>query len=259
MPNILKIKNLSSGYGAETIIDDISFEAKPGEIVIIIGPNGAGKSTLLRTIVGDIKPTRGTIEYGETDITAMPARQRAKQIAIVDQEIKIEEKTIGEYIMLGRTPHRSLFCIQDSKEDIESAKCSMRELRIEHFANSKLREVSGGEKQLASIAKAMVQSTEILLLDEPTSNLDIANQKKVLDSISRITRERNIVTIMIIHDINLAITYADKIIIINKKKIIAQGPPEEIIDEKRLNEVYETEIEIINDEKSNKKAIIVKR
>ncbi|MBP5366298.1 MAG: ABC transporter ATP-binding protein [Bacteroidales bacterium] len=259
MSNDLHISHLSAGYGHRTIISDASLTAFGGQLTAIIGRNGSGKSTLLRTLAGDIRATAGSAVANDCDILTLPPRERSKLIGIVDQQTEALPIRVIDYIMLGRTPHRSLLSLNDSQKDTEICNRIIKQLNISHLSASRMDQISGGERQMASIAKALAQEPRILLLDEPTSNLDLKNQKDILDAISETTHTEQLITIMVMHDVNLALTYADSICIMTDGRITQHANTDGAVTQEMLEKTYNTSVKIITDSENGRKAVVVEK
>lgn len=259
MTNSLYISHLSTGYKHRTVISDAGLTAKGGQLTVIIGRNGSGKSTLLRTLAGDIEAFSGSAIAGNRDILTLPPRERSKLIGIVDQQTEVMPIRVRDYIMLGRTPHRSLLSLTDSRKDTEICERIIKTLNISHLSDCRIDQISSGERQMASIAKALVQEPQILLLDEPTSNLDLKNQKDILDAITKITHKEQLITIMVMHDINLALTYADNIGIMTDGHITQHANTTDAITQEMLEKTYNTSVKIVCDNTNGRKAVVVEK
>src|SRR5574344_695858 len=192
---MLKIEGLSCAYGNKTVVSNVSFEAKRREIVGIIGPNGSGKSTILRSIIGDIVPQSGTISLDERDLMQMSIRKKSTIVSFVPQTIEQLQIRVIDYVLMGRMPVRPMFQLFTSKNDENIVMQLMQEIGIEHLAQKLMNEISGGERQLAAIARALSQQPQLLLLDEPTSNLDIANQTAILQTIYNLAQRQDIIVV----------------------------------------------------------------
>lgn len=241
----LSIVNLSAGYGAKPTISGINVVVRGGELTAIVGPNGAGKSTLLRAIAGDLSPMSGNVFLNGADIHKLTSRQRAAAVAFVEQSIPPLDITVQQYVTLGRTPHRSLFSMRDSRHDADCTQQAMCSVGIQHLAHAPLSRISGGERQMAAIAKALAQQPQVMLLDEPTSNLDIANQKRILQTIVSIARSRGIIAIAVLHDLNQAAAYSHSAMLMNGGGVAASGVTAQTITQRNIEEVYKTTVTAI--------------
>jgi len=239
----LRISGVEFGYGSEAVLKGISIEILQGEMLSIVGPNGAGKTTLLRCINRILKPRRGVIMINGQSIEEMSRREIAKKMGYVPQSThQVFPNTVFDVILMGRRPHFAWKC---NEKDIEKVLETLKMLGIEHLAMRDITELSGGQQQKVFIARALAQEPEILLLDEPTSNLDIKHQLEVMNIIKSITNERGITAIMAIHDLNLASRYADRVIMMHEGRIFAVGSPEEVLTPENIREVYGVEAEVL--------------
>lgn len=210
----------------------------------IIGPNGSGKTTLLRTISRVLRPSVGTVSIDERDVYSMGPSEAAQKIAVVPQDGSVNFNfTSLEIVMMGRNPHLSTFQLESHK-DLRVAKRAMVLTKCLHLANRRINELSGGERRRVLIARALAQEPSVLLLDEPTLNLDINNQIELMRTISKLRRDGGIVVLSVFHDFNLAARYADSIILIDRGRIFSVGTPEQVLTEDNLREVFKVDAEI---------------
>ncbi len=238
----VEAKDVSFNYGSEVVIKNVTVKALPGEMMAIIGPNGAGKTTLLKLLANVIKPSSGKIMFDGIDIRKMDKDEITKIVSYSPQENIIPGiLTVYEVVLLGRIPYLSW---RISRNDLEITKNVLEELGLEMYARKYANQLSGGERQMILIAQALVREPRLLLLDEPVSNLDIRNQLEILDLIKRITRQREITTITVLHDLNLAARYADKLVVLNSGSIYAYGKPEAVLTSDMLSSVYGVEARI---------------
>lgn len=241
---VVKVKNVSFSYESEPVLKNVSFSAYPGEITVIIGPNGAGKSTLLKLLANILVPKSGKILFDDIDIREMDREEIVKIVSYCPQENVIPGiLTVYETILMGRIPYLSL---RVSRKNLEVTERIIKELGLEKFSKKYTNQLSGGERQLVLIAQALVREPKVLLLDEPVSNLDIRNQLEILELIKNITKRKNITTILILHDLNLAARFADKIVILNNGKVYKYGEPEEVLTPDTIKEVYKVEAIVTN-------------
>ncbi|MCF7791885.1 MAG: ABC transporter ATP-binding protein [Victivallales bacterium] len=240
MTEILKVENLSSGYKDENIINNINFSANKGDLVGIIGPNGSGKTTLLRTVTGLLKPSRGNIFVQKDNLSSLTSKEIAKRIAVVTQNIEPVLINVSEYVLMGRMPYYDKFQFFEKNQDKYIAGEYMKMTDVMPYKNKMMSEISGGERQRAQVARALVQQPVLLLLDEPTSHLDITHQVKILDLIKRLNRELQLTVVLVIHDLNMAAEYCSKLLMLKKGEVFQTGPPEQVLTYKNIEEVYET-------------------
>lgn len=247
----LKIKNLSFSYekGKKTV-DNASFTAKQGKSLFILGANGAGKSTLIKLVCGLLKPESGTIEFDGKNLLTTKPKERAKLISTVPQEVWFPETTVFDAVLLGRRPYIK----SGTKEtDLIAVRDALRLLDMEDFALKNVKNISGGEKQKTAVARAIAQSTPIMIFDELTSNLDVKNQHETLVMLKKITEEKRLISVTIVHDINLALNFADEILLMKNGKTVKQVSVEEIT-ESDINDVFEIRAKIIDC--AGKKAVV---
>jgi len=235
------IENFSCGYSEFKLLG-ISFQLQKGSFTGIIGPNGSGKTTLFRGITQSLPTLEGEILLNGKNITSFSLKDRAQNIAIVSQFSKADQIKVEDYVLLGRIPYHSRFQFFESKEDFSIAEKYMRLTDVYQFKDKLLTELSGGEQQRAAIARALTQEPELLLLDEPTSHLDITHQVKILDLINRLNQEMGLTVLMVIHDLNLASEYCDQLILFKEGKVITQGTPEKVLTFDTIEKVYKTPV-----------------
>lgn len=237
---LLEIQKLACGYGDKTVIEDISLTVTSGEIVTIIGPNGSGKTTLLRAVSRILTPRRGKILLAGIDIHQMSPEKLARRIAVVGQLREPVAMTVKEYVLLGRIPFYKRFQFIETDRDRALADRYIRLTGIADYENSRLNELSGGQMQLAAIARALVQEPTLLLLDEPTAHLDITHQARILDLIRQLNRELEITVLMVLHDLNLASEYSHRLALVKDGRMVACGEPDQVLTYKTVEEVYDT-------------------
>lgn len=249
---MLKIESVYSGYGEKDVLRGIEIEFNRGRFYAILGPNGSGKSTLLRTIVRILKPKKGVISIDDKDIRRLSAKEIAKKIAYLPQRSNsVPHSTVFDSILLGRKPH---VFFEPSKKDIEIVEKLINEFGLTQFAFKKIDELSGGEAQKVFIARALAQEPEVLLLDEPVNHLDPKNQIEILGILKKLTTELNLITITVLHDLNLAIQFADQFIFMKNGEIYCAGDLA-IIEPSVIKSVYEIDVEIV--EFNRRKFVII--
>ncbi len=242
----IEVKKVSFGYSSNQVLKDVSINAYPAEMTVIIGPNGAGKTTLLKLIANLIKPKSGKILFDGIDIKEMSRDEVTKIVSYLPQENDIPGiLTTYETVLLGRIPYLSW---KISKEDLEITESVLNELGLRKHAKKFVNQLSGGERQIVLIAQALVREPKVLLLDEPVSNLDVRNQLEILDLIKRITVKKNVTTVLILHDLNLAARYADRLVVLNSGKVYAQGKPESVLTPDLISSVYGVEARVCIDD-----------
>lgn len=244
---MMRVKGLHFQHKNDSeIIKNLSLTFSSNAITSIIGPNGCGKSTLLKLLSRNLKPSKGVIYLDELDLKTYSKKVFARKLATVHQKMNIPEGfTVRQYIELGRYSHESWLKMDVKKETV--VQNILQQLNLVNLQNKKLASLSGGEAQRVFLATALVQEPRYILLDEPTTYLDIHYQYQVLDTIRTLKDHYHITFIMVLHDINQAIEYSDEVICLNDKGVIAQGAPQEVINETILKEMYQIDAKIIND------------
>ncbi len=242
MENIIELKNITLKYGDYEVLRDISFNIKKGEFTSIIGPNGAGKSTVLKAIMKNIELASGDISIKEKSIKNITHREKACIIGFVPQEFNISfDFTVYDIVAMGRNPYIAKF--KKSKfDDNKIIEESLQKTNTYEFKDKYFNSLSGGEKQRVIIARALAQQPEILILDEATSSLDIHHQLDILELIHSLNREDGLTVLTIMHDLNLASRFSDKIVLLSKNGLIKSGTPSEVIDEQVLKNVYDMDM-----------------
>ncbi len=241
----LRVEKLVFGYQPDKpVLIDVDFKAEYSTIIAVLGPNGAGKSTLLKLLLGAYKPWRGRIFVEGRDLYKIDIRERAKIFSWVPQESPNIPLSVYEYVLLGRVPHVG-FLSQPSRSDTRIVEAVLESLGLKWAMNRPIQSLSGGEKQLVLIAKALVQESKIMLLDEPTSHLDLGNKIRVLKTI-RSLREQGLLVIYTTHDPNEALLIADKTMIIHRGRIESFGDTKDILDTETLSKIYGIDLEQID-------------
>ena len=238
---MLSVKDLMFSYGETPILKGVSFDAEPNTIISILGPNGTGKTTLLKCLCNLHRPQEGSITIDGKEVLEMPNREIAKHIGFVPQSTPPSRNTVFDTALIGRKPHMDWGM---TKRDYEITWEILKALKLDHLALRKSNEISGGEFQKVQIARAIIQEPDVLILDEPSNNLDISNQHRTMHTIMDFVRSRGMCTIMTMHDINLAVHYSDKLLFLKDGKVAAYGGME-IVTEDLIEQVYGIESEII--------------
>jgi iron complex transport system ATP-binding protein len=240
MNEYLKISDLRCGYAGGFHLQNISLGLPKGMFGGIIGPNGSGKTTLFRALSGEIKVDRGDILLDGLSLPQMHLREKARRLAVVNQFPEAIDISVEDYVLMGRLPYREPFRFFETKNDIAIAHKYMMLTDVYSLRHKSMLQLSGGEQQLAAIAQALTQEPDLLLLDEPTSHLDISHQVQILNLIQKLNHELNLTVLMIIHDLSLAAEYCDHLIMMHEGKIFQQGEPLQVIDYKNIEQVYNT-------------------
>jgi iron complex transport system ATP-binding protein len=245
----LRIKGVSFAYRSIDVLNDVSFEASSGEIIGILGKNGCGKTTLMKCIEANLKPHTGCITLDEKDVSSIPRRDLAKDMAIVAQSANLFFPfTVFETVMMGRYPNSEWFQ-NPTDEDMKYVYSAMQATGITDFAERSVSELSGGEKQRVLISRALVQDPKVLLLDEPTLHLDINHQFGLMELVKKLVKEQRILIVIVTHDIALAARYCDRILLIEKGVIVGSGIASEVITVDNLKKVFDIQTEISYDER----------
>jgi iron complex transport system ATP-binding protein len=240
----LKVKNVEFSYTSVPVLSDVCLELAQSEMLGVVGPNGAGKSTLIRCIDRILKPLRGTILLDGEDIQHMSMMETARKFGYIPQSAsQVFPATVFDTVLMGRSPHIGW---RSSKKDNEKVLDVLQMLNIEDLAMRDINEISGGQQQRVFIARALAQEPGTLLLDEPTSNLDIQHQLEVMEIIKDLVVKKGISTIMAVHDLNLASRYTDRVIIMKGGRIFAAGTPPDVLTPENIRSVYGVEVEVIN-------------
>ena len=235
----IKVINLNFAYGSSQVIKNITLNINEGEVVGVLGPNVAGKSTLIKLLSGLLKPTGGQILLNNLPIDKISHQDRAKKIAIVAQEnnIPFAFKSI-EVVLMGRTPHLPALGFESTR-DLDVAKSAMTKTDSYQFAFRSIRELSGGERQRVILARALAQESKILLLDEPTTFLDIRHQIEFYKLLRDENRERGLTIVSAMHDLNIASTFCDRLIFLKDGSVLADGSPSDVVTEKIIRKLFD--------------------
>ncbi|MGE6379139.1 ABC transporter ATP-binding protein [Peribacillus muralis] len=245
--SILRMENLETNYEKFTVFKNLNLEIKEGLVTTIIGPNGCGKSTLLKTIGRILKQKSGSVFIQGQDLHKIHTKEIAKQLALLPQNpVAPAQLMVEELISYGRYPHRNNVN-KLTKEDKETIEWAMDITKTLSFRNRQIANLSGGQRQKVWLAMALAQKTEILLLDEPTTYLDMAHQLEVLQIVEKLNKEQKITTVMVLHDINHASRFSHEIITMKEGEIIKIGSPAEIITPAVLEEVFRIDARVMID------------
>lgn len=232
----LEINHLTYGYDKRTILKDITFQARSGSLVSLVGPNGSGKSTLLKNIIRILTPWEGCIRIDSKDVASMSRIETAKTVTYVPQSIQNPfPHSVYDVIYMGRRPHLGWF---QKKVDKEKVWEIMNIMGLTELALRTFTELSGGQQQKVLIARALAQDTQLILLDEPTSNLDIWHQLDVLNVVHHLVKKNGVTVIMAMHDLNLAAKYSDDILMMKNGKLAALGDPLSVLTPDTISDVY---------------------
>jgi iron complex transport system ATP-binding protein len=240
----LTLDALAVGYGARTVCAEVSLAVGAGEVLCLLGPNGGGKTTLFKTVLGLLAPLAGTIAVDGAPVAGWSARRRAQSFGYVPQTGAAQFSfTIAEMVLMGRTAHRGPFAAP-SRHDRNVADTALETIGIAHLAARDWLRVSGGERQLALIARALAQEPQILILDEPTASLDFGNQLRVLEQVRRL-RARGLAVVLSTHHPEQAFACADRVAMLHAGRLFRLGPPAEVITRDTMRTVYGVEVDVV--------------
>ncbi|WP_301200098.1 ABC transporter ATP-binding protein [Corynebacterium stationis] len=250
------VKDVSVGYGERTVLDTLNVDIKRGAVTSIVGPNGCGKSTLLRTMSRLLNPTKGEIVLDGKSIHDIPTRKLATQLGLLPQTpIAPDGIVVADLVGRGRTPHQGILG-RWSQQDYDIVAEALETTGISDLAERSIDELSGGQRQRVWIAMALAQRTDTLLLDEPTTYLDVKHQLDVLDLLTELNRDRGTTIVMVLHDLNLAARYSDELVAVSGGKVFAHGHPREVITKENVKSVFGIDSVIITDPVSDQPAVM---
>lgn len=239
----IRVENISFAYGSHAVLHDVNFQAEYGEFVSVLGPNGVGKSTLFRCMLGLLKPGQGTVKVDEEPISGMSAAQLAKKIAYIPQSHHpVFNFSVFDMVLMGTTAQTGSFSSPGQKE-MERVEQALERLGIAHLKERGYGSISGGERQLTLIARAMVQQAKVLVMDEPSASLDFGNRIRVMQTARSLTQEGYCV-IQSTHDPDQAYRYSDKVLALHGGRVLAFGTPQETIRDELISTLYGVEVEV---------------
>ena len=240
---MLKVENLHFCYGRKgrPVLKGATLELQQGEIGILLGKNGSGKTTLFKNILGIEKPKSGGISFGGEDLSKLSRRERARHIAYVPQHIHFGDLSVMDSVLMGRV---SYFGLKAGREDYEAVEKILRDMQLEDFADRSAEALSGGEKQKIAIARAMAQEPKLMIFDEPTGNLDIANEQLIMEEAKKLAREKNISILSSLHDLNRALCFGDKFFFL-KDGLVKYAGGKEIVTEEVVADIFDIHVKIV--------------
>lgn len=234
----MKVKHVHFSYGKNKILNGVSFQIEEGKVTTIMGVNGCGKSTLFSLMTKNLYPAKGNIFLKGKNILNLNLKEFARKVAIVQQyNTASDDITVESLISFGRTPYKKMMQA-NSREDEEKIQWAMEVTGLTEYRNREVSRLSGGQRQRVWIAMALAQGTKTLFLDEPTTYLDIRYQIEILKLVKKLNQEYGITIVMVLHDINQAITYSDRIIGLKDGQVLVEGAPEDVITEESIRELY---------------------
>ena len=246
---MIELTSLGVRLGNAQIVDDVDAEIGAGEWVTLIGPNGAGKTTLLRAIAA-LVPYSGSARIGDDEVSALPRRELARRLAFVPQTPLLPPAMrVSEYVLLGRTPYLGAFGYE-GRHDHEAAERAVAQLDLEPLARRPLATLSGGEQQRVVLARALAQEASLLVLDEPTTSLDVGRQQQVLELVAELRERRGLTVLSAMHDLTLAAQYADSLMLLSAGRLVAVGPPEQIATEELVAAHYGADVRVFGEGRS---------
>ncbi|WP_026673202.1 heme ABC transporter ATP-binding protein [Alkalihalobacterium bogoriense] len=240
---MLHVYGVSGGYNDKPIIKNVSFEVEKGEIFGVIGPNGSGKTTLLKMLTGTVPMTKGEISLHEKPIESYSTKEKAKIIAVLPQDTTTSfSYTVEEVVRLGRYPYQKGLFQMTTKVDDQIVVESLKQTDVYQFKDKTLLSLSGGERQRVMLARALAQQPDLLLLDEPTNHLDISHQLHLLDTLKKWTEEKGLTVIAILHDLNIAALYCNRVMLLDSGEVSTIDRPYQALNEQRLKDIYNTSL-----------------
>jgi len=241
---MINLNQVSFSYNNTPVLHHIDLVVEKGEMVALLGPNGSGKTTLIKLISGVLKPSEGEIRLDGSRLSRLKRREVAQRVAVVPQQFNMPFAfTLREVVFLGRTPFLKTFS-DEGKRDYQVVEQTIALIGIEQLKERFFNELSGGERQKAILAMALAQEPKLLLLDEPTAHLDINHQVEILSLVRSLNREQGLTVIGAMHDLNLAALYFNRVILLKQGSIVADGPPEKVLTEESIKEVFSASVQV---------------
>ena len=256
---MINIQDFTIGYSNKVIVKNFNLQVDKGDMLTIIGPNGSGKSTVLKAIGRLLKPMEGIIHLDGKLLWDMSNKDIAKEMACLSQHNSApKDMTIRRIVGFGRNPHKAWF-ESLNKDDEEIIDWALENTNLKHIENKKITSVSGGERQRTWLAMALAQKPKVLLLDEPTTYLDINNQIEILELVRRLNENLKLTVVMVLHDLNQAAKYSNRVLVLKNGEIQALGKPEEILNKKLIRDVYSVDMNILKNQFGEKLIFIPKK
>ena len=242
----LAARGVSVSLGGTPVLRSVSFAARAGQVTGLVGPNGAGKSTLLRVMAGVLHPGAGSVRLGAADLSELPSRERARQVAYLPQHEAAHPFTALETVLMARYPHLSRFALEGA-DDRRIARAAMARTETERFEHRQLDRISGGERQRVLLARALAQQGRVLLLDEPVAGLDLRHQLTAMETLRSEVAGGEVAAVVALHDVWLASRYCDRLTLISDGQVVAEGTPAEVFTLRRFREVFGVEAVVEHD------------
>lgn len=240
--SVLRARGLVAGYRGREVLHDISLEVAAGELLAVVGPNGAGKSTLLKVLGGALEPWRGVVELKDRPLKDYDRRTLARRLASLGQEsASAFAFTVLEMVLMGRSPHLGALRLE-GEHDLQIAREALERFDLLPLAARAINEISGGERRRVFLARVLAQEPEVALLDEPTSFLDLKHVAEIFSLLTQLRAERAMAVVATLHDLNVAALYADRILLLKNGQAVSCGTADQVLTEKNLRQVYETEV-----------------
>lgn len=242
---MLRIAHLYAGYPSRPVLHDVTLTIAPGQITALVGPNGAGKTTLIRALSGTLPQVRGQVTWQGHDLLTLPPPKRARFLAVVPQARGLPATfTVWQAVALGRTPYLGWLGGLGPR-DRQAVERALHLTQLTPLAERLLGHLSGGEQQRVLLARALAQETPVLLLDEPTTHLDLRHQVHILALVQRLARQENLAVLMTIHDLNLAARFAQQVALLHQGRLVQQGPPAAVLTSERLAQIYGLPVQVL--------------
>jgi iron complex transport system ATP-binding protein len=255
---MLDLRHVSCRYEERIVLKDIDVRIEDGSLVGVIGPNGSGKTTLIRAVTRAVELSEGEVLLEGKPLASLAYGELARQVAVVGRLYDLEVRMrVEDLVLLGRIPHRKGFRLMEKKSDLDAACEAMELTGILGLRNRFLDSLSSGERQLAFIARAIAQEPKLLLLDEPTSHLDIGHQARVLGLVRRLNREKGLTVLVVLHDLNLASQYCDRLLLLSNGMLWKDGTPEEVLTYQAVEEVYHTAVVVTKSPVSSRPGVFL--
>lgn len=256
---MINIHDFTVGYNNKVVVRNFDLHVEKGDMLAIIGPNGSGKSTVLKAMGRLLKPMEGTIYLDGKVLSSMSNKNIAKEMACLSQHNTApKDMSIRKMVGFGRNPHKA-WCESLNKEDEEIIDWALENTNLKHMQHRKMTSISGGESQRAWMAMALAQKPKVLLLDEPTTYLDINNQIEILELVKQLNEKLRLTVVMVLHDLNQAAKYSNKIVVLKNGEIQTQGKPEEVLNRDLIRDVYNVDMNILKDQYGEKLIFIPKK